>query len=162
MSELNAILGLASLEMAEDNIGRRHHLIDLHKKRLGQLPGIRFQKTTPGGVSNGVYFSIIIDSAQFGLTRDQLYQSLKFEHVDTRRYYYPPLHQQTAYSHLTPLYRDKLPHTERISSCSLTLPMFSHMTDEQANGVCDAVERLYENREQLQSKWVDITSKESR
>lgn len=162
MSEFNAALGLASLEMVEDNIERRHQLFELYKKRLGALPGIRFPKTTPGGVVNGVYFSIIMNSTQFGITRDQLYQSLKAERVDTRRYYYPPLHQQKVNARLTPLYQGKLPHTEDISANSLTLPMFSHMSDEQANGVCDAIERLHEHSEQLQSKWAELASKEGR
>ena len=149
MSEFHAILGLASLKAVEESINRRHQLFDMYKNRLGQLPGIRFQKTTPGGVSNGVYFSIIIDEDQFGLSRDKLYMALKEERVDTRRYYYPALHQQKTNAHLTHLYEGTLPHTEHIAANSLTLPMFSHMTDEQANGVCDAIERLYEHREQV-------------
>jgi len=142
MSEFNAVLGLASLEMADQNIARRHHLFDVLKTKLARLPGIRFQKITPGGVPNGVYFSIIVDSAEFGLTRDQLYQSLKADGVDTRRYYNPPLHKQKVNARLTPMYEGKLPHTEEISATSLTLPMFSHMTDQQAAGVCKAIERL--------------------
>jgi dTDP-4-amino-4,6-dideoxygalactose transaminase len=156
MSEFHAVLGLASLDMADEFIGHRHHLIELYMRRLGQLRGIRFQKTTPGGVSNGVYFSIIIDQDTFGLTRDQLYHTLKAEHVDTRRYYYPPLHQQKVNASLTHLYRGKLPHTERIAASSLTLPLFSHMTEEQVTGVCDAIERLQQHQEQIQRNWPKI------
>jgi dTDP-4-amino-4,6-dideoxygalactose transaminase len=159
MSELHAILGLASLEMAEETIARRRRLIHLQKRRLEQLPGIRFQKTTPGGVSNGVYFSIIIDEDQFGLTRDQLYNALKSENVDSRRDYYPPLHLQRVNAHLAPMYRGVLPHTERVAATSLTLPMFAHMTEEQANGVCDAIERLYEHRGLLRKRWADASRK---
>ena len=162
MSELNAILGLASLDMAEKNIARRHQLIELYRSRLGQLPGIRFQKVTPGGVSNGVYFSIIIDQELFGLSRDQLYHTLKAEHVDTRRYYSPPLHQQRVNMHLAPLYRGKLPHTESLSASSLTLPLFSHMTEGQVFGVCDAIERLFQYREVVQEKWTEIESEVGR
>ena len=162
MSEFNAFVGLASLEMADQNIARRHHLVELYRSRLGQLPGIRFQKVTPGGVSNGVYFSIIIDQEQFGLSRDQLYHALKAEHVDTRRYYSPPLHQQRVNTHLASLYRGKLPHTESLASSSLTLPMFSHMTEEQVFGVCDAIERLFQYREVVQEKWTEIGSEVGR
>jgi len=158
MSEFNAVLGLASLEMADQNIARRHHLFDVLKTRLANLPGIRFQKTTPGGVPNGVYFSIIVDKAEFGLTRDQLYQALTADGVDTRRYYHPPLHKQKVNARLTPLYEGKLPHTEEISATSLTLPMFSHMTDVQAAGVCEAIERLHKNGDQIQSKWAELVA----
>ena len=157
MSELHAILGLASLSTADVNIDRRRHLIGQYKQRLDQLPGISFQKTTPGGVSNGVYFSIIIDPNLFGLTRDQLYGCLAAEGIDTRRYYYPPLHLQKVNSHLRPRYEGKLPHTERLAATSLTLPMFSHMTEEQVSGVCDAIESLHEYSERVQSRWSEIT-----
>ena len=157
MSELHAILGLASLAMADTNIDHRGHLIGLYRRRLERVPGIRFQKTTPGGVSNGVYFSIIIDPDLFGLTRDQLHYSLSAEGIDTRRYYYPPLHLQRVNSHLRPRYEGKLPHTERVADASLTLPMFSHMTEEQVNGVCDAIERLHEHSGPVQSRWSEIT-----
>ena len=152
MSELHAVLGLASLEMADKNIAHRLKLFDLYRSRLRKLPGIQFQKITPGGVPNGVYFSIIIDSERFGLTRDQLYEALKAEHVDTRRYYHPPMHRQSVNAHLAPQYEGKLPNTDKIAANSLTLPMFSHMTEEQVKGVCQAIERLHAHREEVRKR----------
>ena len=158
MSELNAILGLASLEMGDKNIKRRLDLFARYEDQLGKLPGITFPKTTPGGVTNGVYFTIIIDEDKFGLTRDQLYISLKSDNVDTRRYYYPPLHQQTVNSALTAQYEGKLPVTDHMSAHTLTLPMFSHMTDDEADGICEAVKRLQENAESVRGNWSEIKS----
>lgn len=159
MSELNAILGLASLEMGNKNIERRRELFGMYESRLGKLPGITFPKTTPGGVVNGVYFTIIIDQDRFGLTRDQLYIALKEDNVDTRRYYYPPLHQQSVNSKWTAQYEGKLPVTDYMSANTLTLPMFSHMTDQQAEGICDAVERLHQSAETVRGNWQQIESK---
>jgi dTDP-4-amino-4,6-dideoxygalactose transaminase len=133
--------------MAEAGIAHRQRLIEMYKRRLGQLSGIRFQKTTSGGVSNGVYFSIILDPQQFRMSRDQLYVSLRVENVDTRRYYHPPLHLQKVNRHLAASYRGRLPHTERVAANSLTLPLFSHMSEEQVTGVCDAIERLHRHGE---------------
>ena len=161
MSEFHAILGLSSLNAAEENIGHRLHLIGLYKRRLEQLPGVRFQKTTQGGVSNGVYFTIIVDPDQLGLRRDQIYKSLGAEGIDTRRYYYPPLHLQQVNSHLRHLYKGNLPHTERVAENSLTLPMFSHMTEEQLNGVCDAVGRLHKYGQLIASQWDEIVPEEN-
>ena len=153
LSELHAALGLASLEMSEDHIGHRQNLMETYRCRLHETPGIRFQKTTPGGVSNGVYFSIIVDPDKFGLSRDQLYEALNAENVDTRRYYSPPLHRQRVYAELASKYEGKLPHTERISSSALTLPMFSHMTEGQVMGICDAIDRLHRNSEVVREHW---------
>ena len=156
MSELHAVIGLKSLGMAEKSIARRHQLIETYKTRLGQLPGIDFPRITPGGTSNGVYFSIIVDRTQFGIDRDQLYHALKEEHIDTRRYYSPPLHLQTANAHLAREYHGKLPHTEDIAVSALTLPLSFHMTDQQVNGVCDAILRLHHNHEEVQLRWSDL------
>jgi dTDP-4-amino-4,6-dideoxygalactose transaminase len=69
MSELHAALGLASLEMLEPNIAHRLRLISLYREGLGRLPGLRFQRSTPETTPNGVYFSILVDPAKFGLDR---------------------------------------------------------------------------------------------
>ena len=156
MSELHAVIGLKSLAVAEESIARRHKLIEIYQARLGQLPGIGFPKITPGGTSNGVYFTIIVDRTQFGIDRDQLYYALKEEHIDTRRYYSPPLHLQTANAHLAHEYHGKLPHTENIAANALTLPMFFHMTDQQVTGICDAILRLHHNHKEVQLRWSDL------
>jgi dTDP-4-amino-4,6-dideoxygalactose transaminase len=145
MSEFHAALGLATLDMAEEHINRRHEIYTLYKKHLSQLPGVRFPSDTNGGTTNGIYFSIIIDESVFGLTRDQLHEALKYDHVDSRRYYTPPLHRQKANLKYASLYTGKLPNTELISNSSLTLPVFSHMTDHQVNGVCEAITRINKN-----------------
>lgn len=152
MSEFHAVLGLASLEMADDAIAHRQHIFAIYQRELSKLPGIRFQEITSGGVTNGVYFSIIIDSGQFKLTRDQLYEALKVEHVDTRRYYDPPLHRQTTNAGLTASYEGKLPHTEYIAANALTLPVFSHMTEKSAIGICQAIRQLHDHAESVQKK----------
>jgi dTDP-4-amino-4,6-dideoxygalactose transaminase len=53
-------------------------------------------------------------------------------------------------------YEGKLPVTDYMSAHTLTLPMFSHMTDDEANGVCDAVGRLHEHAETVRNNWKEI------
>jgi dTDP-4-amino-4,6-dideoxygalactose transaminase len=102
-----------------------------------------------------VYLTVIVDADEFGLSRDQLYEALKAENVDTRRYYDPPLHQQKVYLDASAEYAGKLPHTESISSTALTLPMFSHMTRDQVGAVCDAIARLHDSRVALGAQWAE-------
>lgn len=156
MSELNAILGLASLQMGNANIERRLDMFELYQNSLGEIPGISFPKITPGGVTNGVYFSIIIDDEKFGLSRDQVYMCLKSDNIDTRRYYYPPLHQQSANTAIGKKYEGKLPVTDYMSGHALTLPMFSHLTDYEVIGICKAIKRLQDNADTIRSQWSRI------
>ncbi len=93
--------------------------------------------------------------------RDELYDALKAEKIDTRRYYYPPLHQQAIYASRPPSGLADLPHTEHIATVSLTLPMFAHMTEDQVEGVCDAIVRLHENGDAVTQRWSRIAEGES-
>ena len=76
--------------------------------------------------------------------------------MDTRRYYQPPLHQQKVNSHLKAQYTGRLPHTERIAATSLTLPMFSHLTEDQVNRICDAIERLHQYADEVNRRWEEL------
>lgn len=152
MSELHAILGLASLELLKENLEGRHRLAERYKERLGKIPGITFPMVTPGGRSNHIYFPIILDPDGFGLTRDQLHHALHAENIETRCYYDPPLHRQSVNADLLPRYEGRLPHTDRMAKNSLTLPLFSHMTGEALDGVCIAIERLFEYQKVLREK----------
>lgn len=143
MPEFNALLGLYSLSMLEDAARRRNEVAALFRKELGQLPGIGFQEVYPGNRNAYKDFSIIVDSDSFGLTRDELALALAAEHVDTRKYYDPPIHHQTAYRH----YNNGrgLPHTEWLSNHSLSLPIWSSMSDEIALGICQAIQGIREH-----------------
>jgi len=144
MPEFNALLGLHSLAMLEDAARRRNQVVALYHQELGRLPGIGFQTVRHGNRSSYKDFSITVDSDAFGLTRDQLALALAAHNVDTRKYYEPPVHRQMAYR----AYDDGRPllHTDWLSMHSLSLPIWSSMSDEVALGICSAVQHIHENR----------------
>jgi len=144
MPEFNALLGLRSLAMLEDAARRRNEVVELFHEQLGQLPGIGFQKVRQGDRSSYKDFSISVDPDEFGLTRDELALALADHNIDTRKYYEPPVHRQSAYR----TYDDgrALPNTEWLSTHSLSLPIWSNMSDQVALGICSAVREIYENR----------------
>jgi dTDP-4-amino-4,6-dideoxygalactose transaminase len=93
MPEFNALLGLQSLQRLEDAARRRNEVVALYQRELGQLPGIEFQVVREGNRNSYKDFSITIDAAAFGLTRDEVQQALTAENIDTRTYYDPPVHR---------------------------------------------------------------------
>ena len=141
MQEFSAILGLKTLEMLEDNIARRNELVNLFKKNLN-VSGIKFQKITKDSRSTYKDFSILIDEGEFGVGRDKLYESLKHENIITKKYFYPAIHQQTAYKDFSEYYQDQLPNTENISKNILCLPIYSHMSEEMVNKICEAITKI--------------------
>jgi dTDP-4-amino-4,6-dideoxygalactose transaminase len=143
MPELSALLGLHSLGLLEAAARHRNELVDLYRERLGKLPGIGFQEVRAGNRNSYREFSIFVDSDAFGMTRDDLAAALAAENIDTRKYYEPPVHRQTAYREYAPL-NGQLANTQMLSSRSLALPIWSHMDTGTAGDICQAVERIHD------------------
>jgi dTDP-4-amino-4,6-dideoxygalactose transaminase len=148
MPEFNALLCLRSLDMLEQAAHRRNQIAALYQARLHTLPGIGFQTIQPGNRCSYKDFSITIDPDAFGLNRDQLAIALAAENIDTRKYYDPPVHRQTAYRQFAPPL-EKLPNTHLLAARSLSLPIWSHMMDAVVLDVCRAIERIHTFAEQL-------------
>jgi dTDP-4-amino-4,6-dideoxygalactose transaminase len=148
MPEFNALLGLHSLRRLEAGARRRNEVAAIYHRELGELPGISFQAVKPGNRNSYKDFSITVDADAFGLSRDDLALALEAENIDTRKYYEPPVHRQTAYGGFATA-GDMLDNTERLAARSLSLPMWSHMDDETALGICRAVRRVHEAAEDV-------------
>jgi len=148
LPEFNALLGQFGLTNLEAAAQHRNRLAELYRARLGRLPGVSFQKVRPGNRSSYKDFSITIDKEAFGLTRDALALALKAENIETRKYYDPPVHRQTAYTQYAP-HSDTLPHTERLSFRILNLPIWSDMESSIVAGVCAAIESAHEFAEDI-------------
>jgi dTDP-4-amino-4,6-dideoxygalactose transaminase len=150
LAEFNALMGFYSLKELEQAAQNRNHSVDIYTEELGCLPGIGFQQVDPGDRNSYKDFSITIDELLFGLNRDELAQALNAENIDTRKYYEPPVHRQSAYRHY---YSDQpLSNTDWLSLHSLSLPIWSEMSVETAAGICAAIRRAYEYRDDIHLK----------
>jgi len=143
MQEFSAILGLKTLEMLESNIQRRNEIAKSFKKKLNIL-GIKFQRIEEDCRSTYKDFSILIDEEKFGISRDNLCEALKHENIMTKKYFYPPIHKQKAYSAFEDKYKNILLNTEYVSNNILCLPIYSHMSESTVNGICEAIIRIKE------------------
>ena len=150
MPELSALLGLHSLKRLEQAAHNRNETVALFQEVLGQLPGVGFQQVRTGDRHSYRELSITIEAQAFGLTRDELADALAVENVDTRKYYDPPIHKQTAYLS----YDDgrPLPNTDWLSSHSLSLPLWSNMSTEVAMGICQSIQCIQENSPLVRKK----------
>ena len=151
MSEFHACLGRHSLAMLEGHARRRQELVALFRQELGKLPGIGFQKVLPGNRSSYKDFSLTVDAKQFGLSRDELALVLAAENIDSRKYYDPPVHRQTAYRQFAPT-DDRLKVTEQLARTSLSLPLWSHMSVEMVLEICQACERIHRSADEVRAR----------
>lgn len=142
MNELNAVLGVKCLTLLGEAVATRRQLAATYQSLLGEVPGISFQQINPFGESSYNYFAIVIDPAEFGMAAEQLKDALEAQGIPSRRYFYPPVHRQKAYSELTERYDPKLPVTNHLSQNILCLPIHPHLSEIDVEGICEGVRIL--------------------
>ncbi len=136
MSELHAATALHSLALLDAHLVRRKELVSLFWHTLGSVPGVRGPVLARGDVSTYKDLTLIIDAEVTGISAEEIGRALALDGVDSRRYYYPPIHRQKAYRELPS--RD-LPLTDLLSTSVLSPALWSHMTDEQVVGIAEVI-----------------------
>ena len=94
---MHAALALESLEILDDHLARRAHLVARYRTLLAAVPGISPQHLAPGDESTYKDFTVVVDESAFGVDRDVLALALRAEGIDTRCYFSPPVHRHEAY-----------------------------------------------------------------
>lgn len=143
MPELSAILGIEALKIFPKCLKNRIRLVDYYKNELGKIPGIYFQKITPGCTSVYKDFTIMVDKKEFGASRDELLSELLQNGIETKVYFDPPLHKKSVYKNYKKAF---LPNTDFVSAHIMNLPIYSHMPLKYAKKVCMTIKKLYEKR----------------
>jgi dTDP-4-amino-4,6-dideoxygalactose transaminase len=136
MSEVHAATALHSLAMLDENLRRRHEMVRLFWSALGDVPGVRGPVLQDGDVSTYKDLTLVVDADVAGLTAEELGRAIAHDGVDSRRYYYPPIHRQQAYRHLPAA---QLPVTDRLSTSVLSPPLWSHMSDDDVVAVAEVI-----------------------
>ena len=138
MPELSAATALAGLTILDDVAAQRQRIAALYRDELSHLPGIGFVGQLSGARSSHKDFSITIDPAPFGMSRDALRRVLSERGIETRTYYDPPCHRQTAFEHFHDRSRS-LHVTDQLAARSLSLPIGAHVDETVARKVCHVI-----------------------
>lgn len=139
MSEVNALIARWSLARVDRWIATRAAIMQRYQERLRVIPGISYQQIPTHCVSSRNYIVILLDPDKSPISRDDLYQRLKEDGIQTKRYFYPALHNQTLFRDIEPGCATRLPVAEHVAASSLALPMFSHMPLETADEICERI-----------------------
>ena len=139
MSELQAALGRADLRRLPEKIRRRNEIAAIYESRLRGLPGLRLQGTPRGALHARKDFGFVLEQ---GLSRDVLGRHLAEHGIDTRPYFYPPLHRQKLYSRFYRPRVEALRATDAVSRNILCIPIHTRMSDADAMRVADTVAEL--------------------
>jgi dTDP-4-amino-4,6-dideoxygalactose transaminase len=149
MSEFNAALGLAGLSDVDDRVRRRNAVAKMYDELLAPLPGLRFQKVHPQDVNTFKDYSIHVTPEKFGMNRDELAAGLLAENIETKKYFYPPMHMQTLYKSFHNAGDKTLKTTEEVTGGILSLPIYETLTDTTIETVAQAIHRLHNHAARL-------------
>jgi len=144
-----ALHGLAGLDA---RIERRNEIRLRYEQRLRDVAGIRFQEVSEGGRSTFKDFSVIADEKEFGHSRDWLVELLHRENIGARKYFSPPVHRQKLYSAMWD--GRALPVTDLVSDGVVSLPIYSSLTDDSVDKVCEVIRRARGLDNAKWAKWV--------
>jgi dTDP-4-amino-4,6-dideoxygalactose transaminase len=139
MSEINAAMALHGLAGLDARIERRNEIRLRYERNLSDVVGIRFQEVSEGGRSTFKDFSVIVDEREFGHSRDWLVELLHHENIGARKYFSPPVHRQKLYSAMWD--ERALPVTDMVSDGVVSLPIYSSLTNESVDKVCEVIRR---------------------
>jgi len=151
LSEINAAMALHGLTALDARIERRNEIRLRYERNLREIAGLRFQEVSEGGRSTFKDFSVIVDEKEFGHSRDWLVQRLQFENIGARKYFSPPVHRQKLYGAMWG--GRALPVTDMVSDGVVSLPIYSSLTDESVDKVCEVILRAQGSDNAKWAKW---------
>jgi dTDP-4-amino-4,6-dideoxygalactose transaminase len=135
MSEFHAIVGIENLKrlgslMAERQKRARYYF-DRIRARTGFVPC-----AWPKDVVHTFKDLTVMTPDKLAGKRDAVVAFLKDAGIETRAYFFPPLHEQKYFQ----AYADRpLPLTEKLSRRVITLPFFSTITEAEMDCVVDGL-----------------------
>ena len=135
MSEFHAIIGLHNLRRIDELLAERQRKARYYLNAIRTRTG--FQTIPwPEGVTHTFKDLTVLIAQEIASRRDAVMAYLKDRGLETRAYFYPPVHEQQFFRR----YADRaLPHTEALARRVITLPFYTTITEEEMDYVVDAL-----------------------
>lgn len=139
MDEVRAAYGILNLRQVDKAIEARHQVALQYREALQSVEGIRFIEDTPGVAHNHSYFPIFIDEEKYGITRDELYFSMKEKNINSRRYFYPLISEFSTYRMLPSAAKENLPNAHKMANAVICLPMHASLSQDDIDRVLESI-----------------------
>jgi dTDP-4-amino-4,6-dideoxygalactose transaminase len=139
MNEFQAALGVLQLQHIDAAIEERKNIALLYREQLKDIDGITILSDSPNVKHNYSYFPLLIDSENYGMTRDDLYEKLREKNIYVRRYFYPLISQFPMYRDLDSAKPGKLFVAERITEQILCLPIYPGLRQDVIAEICELI-----------------------
>lgn len=145
MDEVRAAYGLLNLKHVDEAIGHRKEVAKQYVEALKDVEGIGlYQPIVDSFDSDNIklnysYFPVFIDSRQYGMTRDDLYEKMKLEGVFGRRYFYPLITDFEPYRNYPSASKKNLSIANKMADSVICLPMHHGLREEEIAGIVNCI-----------------------
>jgi dTDP-4-amino-4,6-dideoxygalactose transaminase len=143
LSELHAALGMALLDDIEAEIAARARLAARYDAALASVEGLHWQRFAADTQRSHAYYTVEIDPAGFGLSRDEVHAALRAEGIVARKYFWPLCSSNAAYRDLPSARPGRLPNAERIATRVLSLPLYGELAAGDVDTIAECLLGLH-------------------
>lgn len=140
MTDIQAALGLSQLQKLDSFIAKRKQYVAMYDKELKDLPEIILPKQLNHVDSSWHLYIIQLNLPMLKVDRKEIFQALQQENIGVNVHYIP-IHLQPYYQKLG-YQKGICPNAEKLYESIITLPLFSEMSEQDANDVIQAVKKV--------------------
>ena len=137
MNEFQAAMGICNLRHLDEEISKRKAVVEQYRKRLSGIEGIVLCDEQPDVKTNYAYFPVVIEPAQFGAARNEVFDALAEQGIGARKYFYPLTNTFDCFHGAYDI--NNTPVALHISKRVLTLPLYADLSLEDVDRICDVI-----------------------
>lgn len=139
MNEIQASFGLLQLQHMREIFVKRAEIAKDYRCSLKNINGIGCLFEMKDVLHNNSYFPIIINSNQFGISRDELFERLKKKNIYCRPYFYPLISNFSTYKHLPSSSKSNLQIANNVADQILCLPIYPDLTKAEFMFIIESI-----------------------
>jgi perosamine synthetase len=140
ITNIQAALGLGELANIDTYLEKKRHMAATYEKGLADVQGLTLPHTKPSVENVYWMYTVLIDEARFGMSKDAFRSALKARGIDTRDVFYSPSEQPALtkrYGTLGPF-----PNTDKLARTGCYLPSGLALSDEDMDYVVAQVREI--------------------
>lgn len=137
MNEFCAAMGICNLRHVDEEIEKRHKVVERYRSHLEGIDGIQLSLIQQDVKSNYAYFPVVFDEKVFGASRNEVFDALANVGIGARKYFYPLTNTFDCFhgkydATATPV-------ALHISKRVLTLPLYADLSMEDVDRICEVI-----------------------
>jgi dTDP-4-amino-4,6-dideoxygalactose transaminase len=141
LTDIQAALGLVQLRKCDAMRARRAFLAERYSRSLASLDAFETPPATHDGDHAWHLYVIRVNESALRIGRDQVIEELKERGIGASVHFIP-LHLHPLYQHRLGYRAGQFPNAENSFQASISLPIYSEMTDDDSDRVVDVLEQI--------------------